>query len=69
MEWHKWIAELKFLGERLSDLDLSKPSPWVGRTIKDSLVEDNEDCWVDRYAAGYTPQEALDEILKWKKEK
>lgn len=59
--WHKKLLEL---GGALSVEQDNQPSPWVNMTIAQSLSPDNDECWLDRYAAGYSPEEALAEALE-----
>lgn len=58
-----WFRDLRAMGARLDGVSLARESPWSDRTISQALAED--DLWVDRRAAGYTPQEALDAALHY----
>ena len=62
MDLEAWMAELQRLGALLSMHGRALPSPWVGYTIGQALVED--DFWIDRVAAGYSPEQGLAEAVR-----
>jgi hypothetical protein len=59
------MAELRECARNLPAEILDRHSPWVGRSIREAVftAPEADDLWVDRYAAGYSPAEALFEAV------
>ena len=63
IQYGKWMEELRNLANKLGEKTLDLPSPWINRTIRQSVLED--ELWIDRCYNPYRlPREVLDEAVK-----